>query len=170
MKSFANIPEFIAFMGMRMHAATEAEHHGLEHAAKLIEVEAKHEIGTYQDAAGPFSAWAPLSDLTLNGFDIGGRHIPGKIELGYSPGDNPLLRTGALRDAITSSVNGHVANIGVPAGELGQLAIWQEVGTHMMPGRSFLGGAAVRKGAEGARAVGASVAHALAGLPTLILK
>jgi hypothetical protein len=41
-----------------------AEHEALEHAARIVEKEAKDAIGHYQDASGPFGAWAELTDAT----------------------------------------------------------------------------------------------------------
>jgi len=120
----------------------------------------------------------------LQGFELtSGKYIPGKEELGYAPPDNPLLRDGQLRDAIEHSVEGRVAAVGVASKtvtipgddrpvDIADVAIWQEFGhggPYPSPPRSFLGGAAVRKGEDAANAVGKEVAHAIAGLPPPIV-
>lgn len=110
----------------------------LRYAGAFVEQVAKGKIGEYQEQAGPFAAWEPLADTTLSGWDSPwGRHFPGKIELGYSPDDNPLLRTGELRESIHHLVEGEMVQIGSDM----DIAVWQELGTSKMPARSFLGGA-----------------------------
>jgi HK97 gp10 family phage protein len=105
-----------------------ALHEGMKAVAKKIEKTAKNEIGTYQKEKGNFPEWAELADSTLQE----------KERLGYSPPDNPLLRTGALRDSITSQVKGFEAVVGSKS----QIAAWQEFGTSKMPMRPFIGPAA----------------------------
>ena len=84
--------------------------------------------------------WDPLSGATLMGF----RHwqgvwIPGKIGLGYSPPDNPLLRTGDLRESIEAQVIEPTVGI-IGSDQL--VALWQELGTegadYPIPPRPFL--------------------------------
>src|SRR6185312_4618807 len=79
-----------------------ALHEGLKAVAKKIEKTAKGEIGNYQKEKGQFPEWAELADST----------IAEKERLGYALPDNPLLRTGALRDSITSEVKGLEAVVG----------------------------------------------------------
>ena len=91
---------------------------------------AKSYIGEYQ------AGWAPLAETTLNGW----MGFPGKIELGYSPPDNPLLREGAMRE----SIGGEAAIMpGGAEGVVGSrdiVALWQEMGTTRgIPPRPFLG-------------------------------
>lgn len=86
----------------------------------LAEARAKEMIGTYQPG------WEPLSEATLEGFHHEyGFFIPGKIELGYAPPDNPLLRTGGMRDSITSEADGNTGIIGSDD----KVMLWQEMGT-----------------------------------------
>lgn len=157
MKQFRDLSSFVVFMAARRAALPAAEKAGLEAAAKIIAQEARDEIGTYQGAAGPFAAWAPLADSTLNGW----RGHPGKIAMGFAPPDNPLLATGDMRDSIGYSVEGLKAVIG----STDPVAVFQELGTSKMPARSFLGGAAFRKAEAAAKAIGKAVAYELAGKP-----
>jgi phage gpG-like protein len=123
---------------------------GLERAAKKVEKTAVSEFGTYQKAVGPFQAWEPLSEETLEGW---GGH-PGKIELGYAPPDNPLVREGDLRDAVTHDVHDFEAVIGVKEGAEGDIMVYHELGTSKMPARPVLGPAAFRNKAAIQRILG----------------
>lgn len=85
---------------------------------------AKGYIGEYQAAAGPVPAWPPLAEST----------VTQKIRLGYAPPDNPLLRTGEMRDSITTEIEGLVGAVGSDS----KIALYQEMGTSKMPPRPFL--------------------------------
>lgn len=121
---------------------------GLERAAEVVEAEAKESLGTYQDQAGPFEDWAPLSGITISE----------RKRLGYTPND-PLLRSGALRDSIGHSVSGRTATVGSTA----HYAAAQELGTPDIPPRSFLGSATVRKSEEVRDILGEHLVAAIVG-------
>lgn len=91
---------------------------------KEIEETAKEEIGVYQPAYGPFNAWTPLAESTK----------ADRVRQGYSE-DEPLLRSGELRDSIGSEVVGLAAIIGTKS----EIGLWQEVGTAHIPPRPFIG-------------------------------
>lgn len=92
--------------------------------------------------------WPPLSPATQNE----------RAMLGYTP-DEPLLRAGHLHDAIESDVEldrvGGTAICGVkdatvgdgskadPIRNIGDVAVWMELGTGRAPARSFLAQAAI---------------------------
>jgi phage gpG-like protein len=103
---------------------------GLKVVAEKIEKTAKSEIGHYQKSYAKFPAWAHLSEST----------IAEKESLGYSPPDNPLLRTGEMRDSISNTVEGLEATIG----SNDQKMVWHEFGTSKMAMRPVLGPAAFR--------------------------
>ena len=109
--------------------ATELEL-GFHAIVKEIEETAKEEIGVYQPAYGPFDAWAPLAASTK----------ADRVRSGYTE-DDPLLRSGVLRDSIESEVVGLAAIVGTKK----QIGLWQEVGTARIPPRPFIGPAYVRK-------------------------
>ena len=130
--------EFKSFGGFASHliklATTEhlVVHELLEHSAIAIEKRAKGKIGhDGNPAAGPFAAWAPLAQSTIDE----------KEYLGYvdrvSPNDS-LLRTGEMRDSIEHKVEGHEAHIGSDS----DIAVYQELGTENIPARYFLGSSA----------------------------
>ena len=103
---------------------------GFRVIVKEIEETAKEEMGVYQPAVGPFEAWAPLAASTK----------ADRVRLGYSE-DEPLLRSGELRDSIESEVVGLAAIVGTKS----EIGLWQEMGTDRIPPRPFIGPAYVRK-------------------------
>ena len=132
-------------------ASMEIQHHqrtAMERACRVVEAEAKREIGTYQDAAAPFAGWAELADSTKED----------RVRLGFSEND-PGLRTGEMRDSI-----GHVVgeNEGV-VGSNDDKLVWFELGTDKQTPRSVLGMAAVHKVEDVARILGEGVRAALVG-------
>ncbi len=99
-------------------------HEALEASAGLLEAEAKSEFGTYQQGAGPFAAWSPLADSTKRE----------RVRLGFTP-DDPLLRTGDLRDSIEHEVEDWDAVVGSTS----PIMPYQEFGTARIPPRPVLG-------------------------------
>ena len=98
-----------------------------------ISVEAKSYIGHDQDE------WAPLAKTTIEGW----MGFPGKIELGYAPPDNPLLREGTMRESIEAAAQ--KTNYGAEGvvGSKSLIALWQEMGTvkngaQSIPPRPFM--------------------------------
>jgi phage gpG-like protein len=121
----------------------------LDAAAAVIESEAKAEIGTYQRSdMGPFQPWAELKDATK--LD--------RVRLGFTPND-PLLRTGDLRNSISREVHGIEAVVGSDS----DVMVYQELGTRTIPPRSVLGLAASRKTQDVLKLVGESVQIAFLG-------
>ena len=109
---------------------------------------AKEKIGEYQDEAGPFVAWAELAESTK----------ADRTRQGF-PEDEPLLRTGEMRDSIEHQVEVPVAQVGSNS----DIAVYQELGTQHIPPRSFLGGAAVEKLDDIMKIVGEHAVAALVG-------
>lgn len=95
----------------------------------LAAADAKARIGHYQDG------WAPLAETTLHGWN----GHPGKIELGYAPPDNPLLRKGDMRDSIQGLAMRTLFGAEGAVGSNSKIALWQEMGTSRIPPRPFLG-------------------------------
>jgi hypothetical protein len=94
---------------------------------------AKEYIGNYQ------SGWAPLAESTLNGWN----GHPGKIELGYAPPDNPLLREGDMRESISGDAGLVPFGARGVVGSDSKIALYQEIGTIRIPPRPFLALAAM---------------------------
>lgn len=176
LKEFSSVGALAEYLESRMSAVEAALREGVRQGGELIQHEAKSEIGHYQAAAGPFPEWAPLAEATLDGYTTAnGRHFPGKVDFGFSPPDNPLLRTGELRDAIGMVHDDRHAVVGVPdrtvgtgtpedpIRNVGDVAFWHEFGTDKMPPRSFLGRAAFLKGKEAAHLIGRALIVSLFG-------
>lgn len=103
---------------------------GFHIIVKEIEEIAKEEIGVYQPAVGPFEAWAPLAESTK----------ADRVRTGYTE-DDPLERSGELKNSIESEVVGLVGIVGTKS----EIGLWQEMGTDRIPPRPFIGPAYVRK-------------------------
>lgn len=142
------LAEFVGGIAGMVESVQHETHKALERAARVIEREAKKEIGHYQDEAAPFVGWAELADRTK----------ADRVAQGY-PENEPLLRDGTLRDSIGHVVQGHEAAIGSNS----DIAVYQELGTGHIPPRSFLGGAAVRKETEVVKIIGEGAVIGLVG-------
>jgi hypothetical protein len=142
------LTSFAAFLGEAAVALPIAEHRALEHAAVIVETEAKRVIGTYD------YGWPQLADATQ----------ADRVAKGFSPND-PGLRSGAMRDSIERTVLAHEAQIGSNDEHL----VWFDQGTSKQPPRSVLMGAAVHKEVEVVHAIGRTLEAHLAGsaLPKL---
>ena len=137
---------FLAGAPIRLAAA---EYSAMERAAKLVQAETRHEIGTYQSDAGPFAAWAELADSTKQD----------RVRQGFTEND-PGLRTGEMQASIGYAVGVREAAVGSDEEKME----WFELGTSKQPPRSALGGAAFRKAPEVAQILGQSAVMALLGV------
>lgn len=126
MKQFGDMGSFAAHLLTAAAAVKQAEHKLLDRVGKDVKKRAKGKIGEYQDAAPPFAGWAELADSTK----------ADRLRQGY-PEDEPLLRSGEMRDSVGHTVHGNEVTIGSNSDK----AVWQELGTEHIPPRSFLGGA-----------------------------
>lgn len=130
MKLFNNPAKFAEYLTKLVVKEEIALHEGLKKASKLIEKTAKSEIGHYQSDVGNFSEWPELAESTQDE----------RERQGYTPND-PLLRTGELRDSISSKVEKLEAVIGSDS----DIMVYQEFGTSRgIPARPVLGPAAFR--------------------------
>ncbi len=137
---------FALHLAERAAAVEVAIHEGLDLAAAVVEREAKDQIGSYQDATGPFPAWQELAASTK----------ADRVRQGY-PENEPLLREGDLRDSIAHEVSGLEAVIGSES----DIASYQELGTTTIPPRPFLGPAALKSKERIGKILGLAVAEAL---------
>lgn len=149
MKDFRGIAAFVTHIAEIDAAQREEQAIGIKRAAVIIETEAKAEIGHYQEAVGPFVAWAELADSTK----------ADRVNQGYTENE-PLLRDGTLRDSIEHRSNREEAMIGSD----NPIAEYQELGTATIPPRSFLGGAAARKSEEAVNEIGRHIVAGLIGV------
>ena len=125
MNSFADLASRLSRL-----AHAEGDKAYLESVGTKIEKEAKEIIGHYQRSdTGPFPEWEELKTATQSD----------RIRQGFTPND-PLLRSGELRDSIRHEVRGNSVAIGSDL----DIAIYQEMGTSTIPPRPFLRVAAWR--------------------------
>ena len=128
MKTFASPAAFAAHLSKLAVVGHEVTGHLAQRGGEQIRDEAKGKIGAYQESAGPFKAWAELAQSTKRD----------RKSAGF-PENEPLLRTGGLRESIQMNRSGN----DVTVGSASQIALYQETGTETIPPRSFLGAAAV---------------------------
>jgi hypothetical protein len=124
--------------------ALDAARSGLLEGAELVKTAAQECIGQYQPAKGDVPEWAPLSPATQDD----------RVAQGFSA-DDPLLRTGALRDSIeVKPVEPDAVLVGVFDPEVEVIAKAMEFGYHnvranrIVPPRSFIRGTAFEKSPE----------------------
>jgi hypothetical protein len=128
----------------------------MEDVGAVVEKRAKEEFGEYQPAIGPFQAWAELADSTK----------ADRLRQGYSEND-PLLRSGDLRDTISYEAHG----LEVAIGSTDDKMVYHEFGTPKMPPRPVLGTAAFSSKAKVMKILERAAAIGIAGgqtLPSLI--
>lgn len=141
MKTFS-LPGFIALLATLPLEVEHANHRALEKAARIVEIEAKRVLGTY-DYGWPQLADSTQADREKHGF----------------PADEPLLRTREMHDSIEHISTAKEAHIG----SNNDKAVWQELGTRKIPPRSFLAGALQHKTNEVVKVIGREVVGALIG-------
>jgi hypothetical protein len=151
MKDFT-IESFVAHLATLPVALEIEENRALERAAVIVEAEAVHEIGTYQDEAQPFVPWAELADSTKDQ----------RVALGYTEND-PGLRSGEMRASIEHTVTRGPGEKEAHVGSDDDKMVWFELGTEKQPPRSVLGGAMVRKTDEVLEVLGEGFVSALIG-------
>lgn len=147
-RDFSSPAEFAAFLTGAVATMETRQAALMTKAALVIETEAKSRIGSYHGAEGPFSAWPQLAESTKQD----------RVSKGFTPND-PLLRSGGLRDSIGHRSNSREAVIGSNKDE----AVWQELGTKKIPPRSFLGSAGAAKADEVVDLIGKGSVEALMG-------
>ncbi len=143
-----SIAEFVLHLAAVHERLEHGDQEAMEQAALVVQNQAKSNIGHYQTGISPFADWASLADATRDD----------RVRQGF-PEDDPLLRTGGLRDSIEHVVAPFEAAIGSNS----EIAEYQELGTDKIPPRSFLGGAAVQTGEQVARILQQGVVTTLVG-------
>lgn len=153
MKDLGELASAATFFAGLTIAVDEGQKHSLEEACKIVEAEAKHELGTYQGAAGPFDAWPALAESTK----------AQRVAQGYSA-DEPGLRSGAMRDSIEHTVISHEeAEVGSNDDHL----FWFELGTSKQPPRSVLGIAAIHSEEKVVHTISKHIVGAIEGKPVI---
>jgi len=144
MTRILSLVEFAAELE-RLGALDATNREIIEAGCKMIRFEARRVIGSYD--AKP--TWPQLAESTQRN----------REKKGF-PANEPLLRTGDLRDSIEYQViSDHEGNVGSNL----DIAVYQELGTSKMPPRPFLSTSAKKMGPEIAKMAGRATAARIAG-------
>lgn len=147
--NFAELADIIAAQAA---AIPEAAREGVAAGAELVKKDAQERIGEYQDAVGDLPAWAPLADVTK----------ADRVQRGFTE-DDPLLRSGKLRDSIEVRGVDEGAAIGVFDPEMTTIAASMEYGYYNVRAgrpvapRSYLRAASETKGEAAAAEIASRV-------------
>lgn len=144
-QSFGAFAKALARVSERLPATLEVV---AETSAELVKETAKAKIGHYQAEVGPFPAWPELTRETQ----------ADRVRQGFTPND-PLLRSGDLRDSIESTA----APDGFLVGSQSEIAVYQELGTEHIPPRPFLAPALLESTPAILSQLGAAIERTLAG-------
>jgi phage gpG-like protein len=127
------LDQFGALLGGFVVEIEHQNREALKEVAKLVDKGAKEVIGTYD------YGWPQLAQSTQKQREY----------LGFEPNE-PLLRTGEMRDTIQHCSDHREARIGSNS----DIAVYQEMGTSKIPPRSFLKETMVRKMPEIKKIIG----------------
>ena len=118
MRTFDSFSAFAAYLESLARTAPQAEHKAMDEASQDVLTAAKAMPGRYQ------TGWPQLAAATK----------ADRVRRGFSPND-PLLRTGELRDSYQRNVADHRH---AEIGSNDKRAAWFEMGTSRMPPRPVL--------------------------------
>lgn len=123
---FRGLNELIAHTVKVAALCDEAVHEGLEGVTSKLLSDTRATFGHYQEGAGPFGAWPELAERTK----------ADRVALGFSEND-PLMRSGELRDSYYKLVQGMEGGVGSDLGK----ALGMEIGDPIknIPARSTIG-------------------------------
>ena len=110
-------------------------------AAEIVHAATVKKFGLAQDGLGPFESWAPLAESTK----------AERVRLGFAE-DEPLLRSGELRDSYEVKANGLMAGVGSALGKAESMELGDPVKN--IPARSTLGLAFAQNEREAFEAAG----------------
>ncbi len=135
MREFDSPGQFARFLATVKSRLPEAEKAGLKAAADILLHEIQNEAGHYQGAVNGLPAWEQLADAT----------VAGRVHAGYTPND-PLLRSGDLRDSYEATVHGDHAEVGSADPIAGYLETGHDDEGHgRLPPRPIVGGSLFRR-------------------------
>jgi hypothetical protein len=106
----------------------------LNEIGRQVQGEVQREIGNYQGAIGPFPAWAPLAQATLD--------TKANAGLGRGYPDTPLYATGAFAQDVSFCVD--LGSLSVTIGTNAPEISYTELGTRTMPPRPIFGPSCLR--------------------------
>lgn len=159
MKEFDSLGAFARHLARLAAVGEEVTSHLANESAKIVQANAKSRMGEYQDGVGGFPAWANLADAT----------VQDRLRQGFTP-DDPLVRSGELRESIEIEHRGGEATVG----SANSVLLYQELGTEPgswgaastsgIPPRPVLGPAGFTSREKIGQAVGLGLMAWIAGL------
>lgn len=157
MMVFPTIEAFIAHLERTKSAVLFAVPVGVGAACDLVLDTAKDIVGHYQrEDMGPFEPWDELSPRTKDE----------RTYLGFTPND-PLLRTGELRDSYERTVSGREGAVGSNLQKALELELGLSGGVEYLPPRSVLGLAGFRQEEFAVRLMCQPIVAALEGVKAM---
>ena len=130
--SFKHLAEFVEEMDELVPLAIAA---GPIAAATIVHRATVKKFGHYQNEYGPFDKWEPLKKDTKSE----------RVRLGFTE-DDPLLRSGELRDSYEVKYSGLMAGVGSALGKAEGMELGDPIKN--VPARSTLGAAFAENEAE----------------------
>lgn len=147
---------FLSHLAACQAAMSEGITRALRDSAKELVKDARSTVGHYQEEVGPFPAWAPLTDSTIDD----------RIRQGFTP-DEPGLRTGDMRDSYGAQVSRNKLTLG----NTSEKALWFELGrmeqANYQPPRPVIGPVLFSNEAKITKRIARRIAAHLAGSRTL---
>lgn len=128
MQQFTSLGAFAAHLTRLAVEGPAVTYHATDTAGAIIEKDAKARIGYYQDAVGPYPAWAPLAESTELA----------KARMGAPP-NAPLLATGEMFASIGHTMESIDKTV---IGATDEKMVYHEYGTAKIPPRPVFGPAA----------------------------
>ncbi len=161
MKKFKSLSDFTAHVSRGSNALNlrRKEQIALNVGAKFLQHKAKAQFGHYPNEMThldlPFNA-APHSGIWD---ELAPSTKEDRVRKGFSENE-PLLRTGKLRDSIKVSVQGNRAVVGSDE----DIMVWQELGTEKIPPRPVLTLTADRHGKDAVKLIADAFVSELMGV------
>jgi hypothetical protein len=143
---FNSISGFIKHIGAMALVQHEAEQAVLKDVVDHLKHVAMEKFGHYQPGAGEIAEWQELAESTKED----------RVAQGFTEND-PLLRSGTLRDTTDTRVGDGVGYMGSDD----PIMLYQEVGTAHIPPRSVYGLTGAQEAEHVANMVGRALASAL---------
>jgi hypothetical protein len=159
MKNFNSLLDFSKHLIKAATVEIIAIEEGLKLASKIIQSDAKKQIGHLQSNIGPFSAWEELADSTKSYK----QRLVDNNEIGLTLNSdfNPLMLTGELYRSIEYEVN--IAKLEAVIGTKNPIGAFQEFGTSRIPPRPFIGPAAFKQAPSVVKIFGMATMMGIAG-------
>lgn len=145
MREFHSLAHFAAHLALVAERHKLQQHRTLDKIGAVLQADMGKQLGHYQPEVGYFPPWSPLAESTV------AEHAR------FGVGDTPLVLHGELYASISHEVAGHE----VMAGSKSDIAVYQELGTSMIPPRAFVGPAGFRNAEKIAKLAAHDAASAL---------